>query len=97
MNHTTFLSPRLFPLLEGMCQLTPGGHYCALQITAVADTRLTSDQIVGYFHVLAGILVVCQSTNQSSVGVVLKESQWRLIKEISYMSNNSSPGYQPLH
>ena len=60
-----------------------------LQILAVADTRLTSYQIAGYFHVLAGILVVCQSTYQSSVGVVLKESQWRLIKEISYMSNSS--------
>ena len=55
--------------------------------------------------VSADILIVCQSTYQSSVRVVLDNSQWRDSRYVDWhvkeqstdMSNNSRLGYQPLH
>ena len=44
--------------------MTCGGHYCSLHILAAADTRLImSYQILGYFHVLANISLVCVNTS----------------------------------
>lgn len=49
------LYPRVFPLLQGTCKMTRGGH-SLLQISAEVDTRFISYQITGYFHLIGNVL-----------------------------------------